>query len=101
MTTTSPMTATDVALSLNGFDEIAIAKLFGCDYTELKDRPVMFLRSLMFVMERRAGAKDAEAYKSAMSATAREVNDYFPDETPDLDPDDPDTDEGKDDAPSE
>lgn len=97
----SPLTATDAALSLNGYDEIAIAKAFGCDFTELKDRPVMFLRALMFVMERRAEAKDAEAFKTAMSATATEVNAYFPDETPDLDPEDPDTESGKGDAPSE
>lgn len=95
-------TATDVALSLNGYDEIAIAKYFGADYTELQTRPIMFLRSLMFVIERRGGAKDADAYKTAMSATGRGVNDYFPEDPTDddADPEAPESAEGKDDAPS-
>lgn len=79
-TSTSPETATDVALSLTGFDEVAITKFFGVEYTELEDRPMMFLRTLMFIVERRGGTKDSEAYKAAMNATTREVSDYFPDD---------------------
>lgn len=99
----STETATDVALSLNGYDEIAIAKYFGADYTELQARPIMFLRALIFVVERRGGAKDTEAYKTVMTATGTEVNDYFPDDPTDADTGedgDPESDLGKADAPS-
>jgi hypothetical protein len=99
---TSTETATDVALSLNGYDEIAIAKFFGVDYTELQTRPIMLLRSLMFIVERRAGAKDPDAYRAAMKATGSEVNAYFPDDPTDADtdPGDPESDLGKADEPS-
>jgi hypothetical protein len=99
-TTPNALTATEVSTSLTGFDELAIAKAFGADITAFSERPVMFLRALMFVVERRGGAKDAEAYRTVMEATAGQVDAYFPDETPDLDPEDPDTDQGKDSTPS-
>jgi hypothetical protein len=100
-TSTSPDTATDVALSLNGYDEVAIAKYFGADYTELQQRPIMLLRSLMFVVERRGGSKDVEAYKTAMQATGTEVNAYFPDDpTAEDQGDEPESDLGKAGAPS-
>lgn len=98
---TSPHTATDVVRSLTGYDELAIAKHYGADVVELQERPLMFLRALMFVMERRGGAKDAEAYRIAMSATGAEVNDYFPDDPAhNDDPESPTTELGKDAAAS-
>ena len=100
-TSTSTETATDVALSLNGYDELAIAKFFGADYTELEGRPITVLRALIFVLERRGGAKDTDAYKAAMTLTGTEVGNYFPDDpTEDEDSLDPQSDLGKADAPS-
>lgn len=98
----STETATDLALSLNGYDEIAIAKFFNADWTELQDRPFTFLRALIFVAERRGGAKDAEAYKTAMTFTQTEAGAYFAeDPTGEEQPDAPETEVGKDDAPSQ
>ncbi len=94
----STETATDVALSLNGFDELAIAKYFNADVTQMEDRPVLFLRALIFVVERKAGAKDTDAYKTAMTFTQTEAAAYFPDEP--TDDEEPESDLGKDDAPS-
>lgn len=103
-TSTTDITAGDMFLTLNGFDELAVAKAFAADIAELRNSPMRFLRALAFVHQRRNGAKDADAYKTAMTLTVAEVGDYFADDEPDpadlLDPDDPETDEGKDDAPS-
>lgn len=103
-------TAEDFFASLNGFDEIAVAKAFGEDITELRKTPLMFLRALVFVHQRRtelaaanAKTRDTEAKDMAMRMTVGELTDsYFPEpEGDEIDPDDPDTDQGKDDSPSD
>jgi hypothetical protein len=105
-TPTSTETADDFFLSLNGFDEIAVSKAFGVDISELRETPFRFLRALIFIHQRReAGAKDAEAYKTAMGMTVAAVGEYFPDGEDDADALDQsdqamDTDAGKDDTPS-
>lgn len=109
MTSTSDLTGQAFFDTLNGFDEIAITKQFGTDVSQLttgKDRPgnpTMLLRALVFVdHRRRTGAKDAEAYKAAMNLTLTEVHDYFADDEPaEMDPDDPDTEAGKEPSPSD
>lgn len=73
---TSDKSADEVFESLNGFDEIAIERAFG-EITSLKDRPMMFLRALLFIETRREGQKDAEAKQAAMNATMRELTDHF------------------------
>jgi len=61
--------------SLNGYEEIAIRKLFGDAFENLSG---MFAgRSLYFVHLRREGATDAEAYKASMTATVGELDDMF------------------------
>lgn len=95
------ITAGDFFLSLNGYDELAIARAFGTDIADLRDSPMRFLRALAFVHQRRAGAKDADAYKAAMNLSISATGEYFADdedEATELDPDDPVSDEGKDDA---
>lgn len=88
---TCEQSADDFFMTLNGFDEIAIAKSFGHDITDLRKAPLMFLRALVFVNERRQGAKDGPAHNTAMQMTVGEVNDYFPDkaEEPADEDDDP------------
>lgn len=94
--------ADDFFMSLNGFDEIAITKAFGADVAALRDEPFRFLRALVFVHQRRADQPDKLAYHASMTLTVEALQDYFPDPEPDdLDPDDPDTDQGKDGPPSE
>lgn len=98
-TPTCEQTPSDLFLSLNGFEEIAIAKTFGSDVSEMKQTPMRFLRALAFVAERRGGAKDSEAYKTVMTLSTAQISDYFTEETEgdDLDADSP---EGKDSTPS-
>ena len=94
--------AGDFFLSLTGFDEIAISREFGEDVSRLlpnKDNdggnPFRWLRSLVFVHQRREGLKDREAFKAAQEIPIRQLQDYFADDEPELDPDDPDTPAGK------
>lgn len=94
------LTAEDFFRSLNGFDEIAIAKSFGTDIYVLRDKPLTFLRALVFVDSRRQGAKDGEALNHAMERTVGDLEGYFAEEALELDPDEPETDQGKDDSPS-
>lgn len=94
-------TMTDVLLSVNGYDEIAIARFFNAELTELQDKPLRAIRAMVFIAERRNGASDKDAYKAAMTLTQSEAADYFPDDpTDDETPDEPESEVGKDDAPS-
>ncbi|MGH3499956.1 MAG: hypothetical protein ACRDQA_03490 [Nocardioidaceae bacterium] len=104
-------TTEEMFLSLNGFDEIAIAKAFGQDISAWIDdeaperqRPFTFVRALIFVHIRRTSdprVKDADAYRAAMSLSQEQLQAYFADDPGELDPDDPDTDQGKGDRPSD
>lgn len=100
--TTAPVldqTADEFFETLNGFDEIAVAKHFGSPPVELTDtNKIAFARSLIFVAQRRAGQKDGEAYKYAMNATVGEVNRYFAEDEEEAMPEDPITDSGKGDS---
>lgn len=87
-------------LSLTGYDEIGIAKVFGEDVTALRKRPFMFLRALVFAERKHAGLKDAEAHTFAMTLPVSDLNDYFADDPDEVDPAAPVTDAGKDSTPS-
>lgn len=86
--------------TITGFDEIAIAKLFGEDVAALRDKPFRFTRALVFVDKRRGGLKDGPAYTAAMDLTMGDLEDYFPEPVDELDPDEPETEQGKEPAPS-
>lgn len=94
------MSADDFFGTLNGFDEIAIARAFDAEIDTLRKRPFTFLRALVFIDQRRRGKTDAEAKTAALEVTMSDLGDYFPDPEPEIDPDDPVTDAGKDDTPS-
>lgn len=94
----SEIPADELFESFNGFDEIAVHKAFKLDLAAMEERGFLFLRALVFVNERRGGLNDAEAYKAAMNLTQGDLTDYFPEPEPELDPDDPDTESGKDDS---
>lgn len=82
--------------SLTGFDEIAITKAFKVELFDLQEKPFLFMRAMAFILRRREGAKDAEAYQAAMEMTLGELTALFPEPEPELDPDDPETESGKD-----
>lgn len=64
-------------MSLNGYDEIAIATHFGARITDLRDDPISGGRALAFVHQRRGGLRDPDAYAACMALTMQEVVDYF------------------------
>jgi len=71
-----------VAGSCTGFDEIAIERAFGRELTDLGES-TRALRALLFVVHRRDGMSDPDAYRSAMSLTLDELMGHF--EQPDGD----------------
>lgn len=64
-------------MSLNGFDEIAIANHFGARIGDLREDPVTGGRALAFVHQRRLGLPDKDAYAASMNLTMQQVVDYF------------------------
>jgi len=87
-------TIAEFALSVTGYDEIAIAKCFGADLEDLSSQKQM--RALAFVMNRRGGMSDADAKEAMLQASQRDVLDMFEIDLGDVMPDDPDTESGKD-----
>ena len=71
-----------VAGSCTGFDELAIERAFGRELTDLGES-TRALRALLFVVHRRDGMSDPDAYRSAMSLTLDELMGHF--EQPDGD----------------
>lgn len=82
---TSTLPPSEVLMSLNGFDEIAIAANFGEKIGALRDDPITCGRALAFVHFRRAGQKDKEAHTAAQTLTMREVVEFFAPEPEDDD----------------
>lgn len=104
----SEQAATEVFYSMNFFDEQAVFKAFGTDIMEFAPdpvtkkggRPMMFLRALALVHLRRTAPDHATAWEEASNLTFEDLESYFPDEEPELDEDDPETDQGKEPSPS-
>lgn len=96
------ISASEMVQSLTGFEEIAIEQHMKVDpYADGERKPLAVMRALIFVQRKRAGDKDTEARRVAMSLPMGELQDLFADETPELDPEDPETPSGEDSAPSE
>lgn len=94
-------TAEECFESLNGYEEIAITKAFGQEIGKLAEaHPTTFARALVFIEHKRSGMTDAEAKEAVMIATLAEVNGYFTEEPEDLDPEEPDSDAGKEEPPA-
>lgn len=82
--------------SLTGFEEISVRNKFEADILHLAgSSPTMFTRALAFVLHKRDGHNDTEAWKYAMGLSLRECNGLFAEEK---DADDDGDDEGKGDA---
>jgi hypothetical protein len=62
--------------SLTGWDELAITKVFGREFSDLGESTVM--RALAFVLRRRRNdGDDTEAYNHAMGLTLNQVRSLF------------------------
>lgn len=73
-------TQTDLVRSINGYDEIAVEKHFAdIDLypDEKPDKPVRYLRALVFIERRHNKIADAEALHTALTMSVRELGGYF------------------------
>lgn len=85
--------------SLTGFEEIGIEEAFGQGIVQLLEtKATMAARALIFVDRKRSGLKAQEARKAALEMRLGDVQDYFVDEQPEVDEENPVTAEGKDDG---
>lgn len=82
---TSPLPPSEVLMSLNGFDEIAIAARFGEKIGELRNDPITCGRALAFVHYRRNGQNDPDAFTACQTLTMRQVTEFFAPEAKDDD----------------
>lgn len=86
-------TMEEMAESLTGYEEIAIAKAFKIpDYTDLP--PTMLGRAMVFALLRRREVADGDAYQQVMAMTLRNVRDQFAEDQEEV-PEDPETESGK------
>lgn len=90
--------AEEMTESLTGFEEIAVAKAFGRDISDLPGTQPM--RALVFVWHKRTdGVTDQVAYEKAMNLSLKESMGYFDMADADPMPDEPVSESGKGDAP--
>lgn len=67
--------AEEVAKSLTGFDEIAIRQAFKADLSDMGETTMM--RATWFIVRRREGALDVEAFREAMTMTLGDLMPRF------------------------
>jgi hypothetical protein len=83
--------------SMTGFEEIAVEKQFGTDVLGLAEhKATMFTRALVFVMQKRDGRADKDAYDAVMNMPLSEVQDHFAEPEDEVMPSEPETEPGKD-----
>jgi hypothetical protein len=63
------------ARSLNGFEEIAVEGKFGRAFTDL--RGTTMARALLFVVEKRAGMNDTDAFRTVMLLSIEDLEARF------------------------
>lgn len=68
-----------LAKSINGFDQIAIRQMFRERLDQLAADGTMFMRALLFVLARRDGSSDQDAFRVAMSLPLDDVVGRFAD----------------------
>lgn len=105
---TTEVTFDEFIDSLTGFDELAIknhtklplSKLLASDELHAS-RAVIALHKLKEESQPNTPKGYAAAYKAAMEMPFKEVRTYFAEDPADVDPDDPDSESGKGDSPSD
>ena len=83
MSDNEKINADEVVRSLNGFEDIAIEKAFGVALLKMDEMRAS--RALLFILKRRDGANDFDAYKGAMEVTFGDLMDTFETEDDDED----------------
>lgn len=98
--TVEKLSLKDAIQSLTGYEELKIEEHFGAPFGSLNALAKM-KRALIFIARTRAGDKPTAAFKHAMTLRLVEVNETFvadDEDEDDFDPNDPDTERGKDDS---
>lgn len=91
------VSVSEMSESITGFDEIAIERVMGVDlYAQDNQKPMMLMRSLVFVAFKREGLADHEAREKALSLSVKDINNFFEEEADDAIPSEPDSEQGKD-----
>jgi hypothetical protein len=88
MDETELLDADALSKSINGFDQIAIRQMFRERLDQVAADSTMFMRALLFVLAKRDGANDGDAYRSVMLLPLDEVIGRF--KEADVDPEDED-----------
>lgn len=92
-------TQTELIESITGYDELATQEHFNLDpYVGDPAHPLALVRALVFIHQRHSGADDKKAKAHALSLPIKDVHTYFADEEDEPFPDDPATEQGKDDS---
>ena len=78
MSEDSRPTVSGVAESMTGFDEIAIEQLFRSPVEKMSG--TLQMRAMVFVLRRREGMSDVDAFKAVMNMPFVEVDAQFRDE---------------------
>lgn len=95
---THELTMEEYSETITGFEEIAIAKHFGEDWSTLPEsKPTMFMRALIFTDLVREGDDPKTAKRRALEMTLKAANEYYAEPEDEPVPDDPITESGKDD----
>lgn len=96
------LSAGDMINSLTGFEEIAIEQHMGTDpYADGERKPMKVMRALVFVQQTRSGMTPQEAKNHALNLSLADVQAAFSDEEDEVMPEEPVTEEGKEDSASE
>lgn len=67
----------ELGSSMSGFEEIAIMNHFKSDLNSLQHKGTLGLRAFAYLVHRRAGMRDRDAYRAAMEARADSLTDMF------------------------
>lgn len=93
---TEKITASEMVQSLTGFEELAIEHHMRIDpYADGATKPMSVMRALVFVLRKREGMKDTDARQAALSLPMGQLQGLFAEETPELDPENPETPAGE------
>ena len=91
--------AEEFVQSLNGFEEIAIRVNFGSEWGSLAEQsPTTLTRALVFIHLKRQGVTDEQAKQQVMAMPLSEITSYFETPIEEIDPDEPETEQGKGDS---
>ncbi len=84
MSEDSRPTVSGVAESMTGFDEIAIEQLFRSPVEKMSG--TLQMRAMVFILRRREGMSDVDAFKAVMNLPFGDVDAQFRDEDEDEGP---------------